>query len=147
MECTTCKRAIVESIGLYFLQIGHCLLQQQQHLIIGGCFADEFAWLITSGVLPEKVQRYASNALEADHRIWRHATQTMATKILICSPDTDVYNIGLSISPLCYTAPYSPCSRQEILNTQTLTASISTRPRPPQFTKKPPQHHHAVTVH
>ena len=56
LECTTCKRAIVESIGLYFLQIGHCLLQQQQQLIIGGCFADEFAWLITSGMLPEKVQ-------------------------------------------------------------------------------------------
>ena len=43
LECTTCKRAIVESIGLYFLQIGHCLLQQQQQLIIGGCFAEEFA--------------------------------------------------------------------------------------------------------
>ena len=72
LECTTCKRAIVESISLYFLQIGHCLLQQQEQLIIGGCFADEFAWLITSGVQPEKAQRYASNALEADNRIWSH---------------------------------------------------------------------------
>ena len=41
---------------------------------------------------------YATNALEADNRIWRHATQTSATKILICSPDTDIYNIGLSAS-------------------------------------------------
>ena len=100
MECKTCKRAIVESIGLYFLQIGHCLLQQQQQLIICGCFADEFAWLITSGIPPEKVQQcYASNALEADNRIWRHVTQTTATKILICPPDTDVYNTGLSTPP------------------------------------------------
>ena len=50
-------------------------------------------------MLPEKGQRCASNALEADNRIWRHATQTMVTKILICSPDTDVYNERLSISP------------------------------------------------
>ena len=76
--------------------MGHHLLQNQQQLIIGGCFSDEFAWLITSGVLPEKVPSYATNALEADNRIWRHATQTSATKILICSPDTAVYNIGLS---------------------------------------------------
>ena len=96
LECATCKRAIVESVGLYLLQIGHHLLQDQQHLIIGGCFSDEFAWLITSGVLPEKMPSYATNALEADNRIWRHAIQTSATKILICSPDTDVYNIGLS---------------------------------------------------
>ncbi len=30
-------------------------------------------------------------------RIWRHVTQTNARHILIYSPDTDVYNIGLSI--------------------------------------------------
>ena len=77
LECLTCKRAIVESVGLYFLQMGHHLLQNQQQLIIGGCFSDEFAWLITFGVLPEKVPSYATNALEADNRIWQHATQTI----------------------------------------------------------------------
>ena len=49
-------------------------------------------------MLPEIVQCNASNALEADNRIWRHETQTRATKILICSTDTDVYKIGLSTS-------------------------------------------------
>ena len=37
-----------------------------------------------------------TNALEADNRIWLHATQVSASRILICSPDTDVYNIGLT---------------------------------------------------
>lgn len=70
MERATCKRAIVESIGLYFLQMGHHLVRSRQQLVIAGCFSDEFAWLITFGVLPEKVQSYAINALEADYRIW-----------------------------------------------------------------------------
>ena len=87
----------MESIGLYFLQMGHHLIHNQQRLIISGCFSDEFAWLITSGELSEKVPSYTTNALEADYRIWRHATQTSATRILVCSPDTDVYNIGLSV--------------------------------------------------
>jgi len=69
----------------------------QQRFIISGCFSDEFAWMITSGMLPEKVLCYTTNSLEADYRMWRHATQTSATKILVCSLDTDVYNIGLSV--------------------------------------------------
>ena len=74
--------------------MGRHLIHNQQQLIISGCFTDEFAWLITSGVLPEKVPLYTTNALEADYRIWQHAS---ATRILVCSPDTGVYNIGLSV--------------------------------------------------
>jgi len=50
--------------------MGHHLVRSRQQLVIAGCFSDEFAWLITFGVLPEKVQSYAINALEADYRIW-----------------------------------------------------------------------------
>jgi len=41
---------------------------------------------------------FCSNAEEAYHRIWRHATQCNANDILIYSPDTDIYNIGLSLA-------------------------------------------------
>ena len=44
----------------------------------------------------QQEDKYYSNAEEADHRIWRHAVQCNAQVILIYSPDTDVYNIGLS---------------------------------------------------
>ena len=43
---------------------------------------------------------YNTNAEEADMRIWRHAYQSKATKILIYSPDTDVYNIGMSLTSI-----------------------------------------------
>ena len=73
------------------------LLQGQQHLVLAGCFTSEYTWLIRAGALPETAYLYTSNAHEADNRIWRHAIQTTANKILVCSPDTDVYNIGLSM--------------------------------------------------
>ena len=34
-------------------------------------------------------------------RIWHHAYQSKATKILIYSPDTDVYSIGLPLHQDC----------------------------------------------
>lgn len=42
-------------------------------------------------------QTYQSNTQEADMCVWRHATQTQKQHILIYSPDTDVYNIGLTL--------------------------------------------------
>ena len=47
--------------------------------------------------LPLPDLNYLSNAEEADMRIWRHTTQTSAQRILVYSPDTDVYNLGVSI--------------------------------------------------
>ena len=47
--------------------------------------------------IPQPLYEYQSNASEADTRIWRHASQAQASNILIYSPDTDVYNIGLGV--------------------------------------------------
>lgn len=49
------------------------------------------------GEQPTITRPELSNAEEADKRIWRHATQTSAQCILVYSPHTDVYNIGLPI--------------------------------------------------
>ena len=48
-------------------------------------------------VIAEPLHQYRSNAEEADNQIWIHAIQSWATNILIYSPDTDVYNIGLGL--------------------------------------------------
>ena len=101
LQCGVCKRAIVETIGLFFLQKGHLFLIKEQRLIIAGCFSGSSAscaWLIRPDELPEKLPLYNSNAQEADNRIWCHTTQSEAINILIYSPDTDVYTIGLTSS-------------------------------------------------
>ena len=106
IECRECKRSIVEAIGLSLLQKGRLLLQQSQSLIIAGCFSgngEDSAWIIHPNhvsAIAEPLSGYECNAAEADTRIWRHATQTWATNILIYSPDTDVHNIGLGLVSL-----------------------------------------------
>lgn len=63
---------------------------------------EENAWIIspsTGIIIPQPSSQFKSNASEADFRIWRHAVQSTSTHILIYSPDTDVYNIGLTTLP------------------------------------------------
>lgn len=65
---------------------------------------EDYGWELTAGdLVPNVTQHYASNSPEADMRVWRHALQTLCKKILIYSPDTDVFNIGLTLlKPGCY---------------------------------------------
>ena len=79
------------------------LLKQRQTLVLAGCFsgaANEIpavlsgnSALITIDIDPT----CTSKAHETDMRIWRHVVQSQAGRILIYSPDTDIYNIGLPI--------------------------------------------------
>lgn len=39
---------------------------------------------------------YLSNVDEAEMRIWLHTVHSTGTRVLIFSPDTDVYHIGLT---------------------------------------------------
>ena len=99
LQCPQCKRSIVEAVGLACLQNGHHILTGNQRLILAGCFSglgENTAWLLhPDEVAVEQLEEYSSNAVEADSRIWRHAMQSQASVILVYSPDTDVYNIGL----------------------------------------------------
>ena len=93
----------MEAVGLSYLRKGRPFLHQTQSLIIAGCFSgqdDSNAWVTHPShvsAIAEPLPEYHSNVVEADTSIWRHATQTWATKILTYSPDTNVYNIGLGL--------------------------------------------------
>ena len=107
--CRVCKRTIVEGIGLTFLKQGSYMVHPGQKLVLAGCFSGSTqgecsAWLVQAtevSIIPEPAPQYQSNAKEADARIWRHAKQSRANDILIYSPDTDIYNIGLGLLHTC----------------------------------------------
>ena len=98
LECRTCKQSITAAISLAYLQIANVKLAAYHKLIIAGSLPD--TWEISGCNPPQIRSMYNTNAEEADMRIWRHAYQSKATKILIYSPDTDVYNIGMSLTSI-----------------------------------------------
>ena len=107
LNCRTCKRSIIEALGLAFCRRAPEHLRIGQKLILSGCLAGDLqdqGWEVTHGdKYPKVTVEYASNAVEADMRIWRHALQTNAKKVMIYSPDTDIYNIGLTLlKPGCH---------------------------------------------
>ena len=99
IACRQCKRVIIEAIGLSYMQSVRLKLSPGQTLYLSGCFGNSDTFRMSGNdTLPSPAGlRYKSNSVEADMRIWRHVTQTQARHILVYSPDTDVYNIGLSI--------------------------------------------------
>ena len=66
-----------------------------------GCFSAEAemsAWVVCGGdLIPQPEPKYGSNSPEGDMRLWRHALQSNEQQVFMYSPDTDVYNIGLSL--------------------------------------------------
>lgn len=74
------------------MQQGRFMLEDQQMLVLAGCFSGEQEDPAWSGLasVPQPEPLSKSNAIEADMRIWRHAVMCNANSVLIYSPDTDV---------------------------------------------------------
>ena len=75
-------------------------IQSGKMLIIAGCYAgdiEDTAWSITRDSTPQPLPVYNCNAEETDTRLWLHSKCTLCLKILILSPDTDIYHIGLPL--------------------------------------------------
>ena len=51
----------------------------------------------TVAIVPQPEPMFHSNAREADQLVWCHAAMWKPQTFLIYSPDTDIYNIGLTI--------------------------------------------------
>ena len=101
IECRQCKKSIVEAIGLALLRSARSRLFSEQKLILAGCFSgpvEHTAWAITSNEKPQPLPEFSTNA-KADMRIWHHALLSNTQHILVHSPDTEVYNIGLRLMP------------------------------------------------
>jgi len=102
IRCRQCKRSLIEAIGLSFMQSTRFQLRDGQTLYLSGCFpgvgiSSTYELKANKLSLPAPELKYKSNCDETDTRICHHVTQTSARRILVYSPDTDIYNIGLPL--------------------------------------------------
>ena len=100
LNCRKCKRNLVVFLGDYFLKNSSIFLSQHQNLYVAGAFEGDISdtsWFVTreNNIQPDPV--FLSNAEETDTRIWLHVQQTRNTKIIVLSPDIDVYMIGMPL--------------------------------------------------
>ena len=82
--------------------MGDCGGRSNQKCCIAGAFdghATDTAWFVQGRESPQPDPSFVCNAEETDTRIWLHVKQTTANRVLIVSPDTDVYHIGLPLHP------------------------------------------------
>ena len=77
-------------------------MQQNQTVYVAGGYngvIQDTCWFVRNNSKPQPDPKYTSNAEETDTRIWLHVRQTKCTKVLVVSPDTDTYHIGLPLVP------------------------------------------------
>ena len=100
LNCRKCKRNLVCFLSNYFLKKMKQHLQSHQKFITAGGFSEVDgvkAMGVTSRGMPHEEPQLFSDAEESDTRIWIHALNASDTTILILSPDTDVYHIGIPL--------------------------------------------------
>ena len=101
LACRECKRALVLHLGQSFKQfaVGTCRFREHQKVILAGCFnrvEEDQSWEVSTGGA-QPVPTLSCEAEEADTRVWLHVLRSPGTRKLVCSPDTDVYHIGLPL--------------------------------------------------
>ena len=137
LNCRKCKRALISFLGNYMLENIHMYLRSLESMFyIAGAFegpATNTSWFVKGKDDPQPNPEFTCNGEEADTIIWLHASKTECKNILIMSPDTDVYLIGL---PLPCTknkhilVQVSPMSSREVklICTESLNRALSNDP-------------------
>ncbi len=101
LNCRTCKRNLALFLSNQFLHCVSKYLTESQSLYVAGAFEDEIsdtAWFVTSENDPQPDPSFRSNAEETDTRLWLHVKKTEYERILVLSPDTDIYMVGLPLN-------------------------------------------------
>uniref|UniRef100_A0A1X7SXR3 Uncharacterized protein n=1 Tax=Amphimedon queenslandica TaxID=400682 RepID=A0A1X7SXR3_AMPQE len=95
--CRICKYSLVSALGQCALRNGRHLVKERQTLVVAGCFQDGIAWKVPCSIagIPQPEPLYNK---EADQRIWRHVANCTVANVIVYSPDTDVYTIGIGLT-------------------------------------------------
>ncbi len=100
LNCRKCKRNLVKFLGQFILNQISAYLSSHQKCYIAGSFdgdVSDTAWFVHGNSPAQPDPAYTCNAEETDTRLWLHVRKSNAHRILICSPDTDGYHIGLPL--------------------------------------------------
>ena len=100
LNCRKCKRSLVICIGEYLLSNVGQHLQPTQALYVAGAFSGVLtnsAWYVLGSNEAQPDPSFSCNAEETDTRLWLHARKSSYNRILILSPDTDIYHVGLPL--------------------------------------------------
>lgn len=102
INCRNCKRNLVLFLARHYMKTMPRQLQPGIFSLFGRLLCDGYikhtAWCITKDCIPQPNPAYSCNAEETDTRIWLHCKQSAHNKVLVLSPDTDVYHIVLPLS-------------------------------------------------
>ncbi|XP_070574570.1 uncharacterized protein [Ptychodera flava] len=92
------KRSLVSLLSDLFIIMGEKLPPGQSLTVAGGFDNDrrDHAYTVAGGKV-SLAENYISNHEEADSRVWLHCERTLCTNVVIYSPDTDVYWVGLPL--------------------------------------------------
>ena len=100
LNCRKCKRGLVIWIGEYLLSNVGQHLQPTQALYVAGAFSGVLtnsAWYVLGSNEAQPDPSFSCNAEKTDTRLWLHARKSSYNRILILSPDTDIYHVGLPL--------------------------------------------------
>lgn len=100
INCRKCKRKLICFLSNYFMERMKKKLGPQQKFVTAGGFEGVDrgkAKFVNYNTSPECDHTLSCNAEESDTRIWLHVVNSVGTKKLVLSPDTDIYHIGLPI--------------------------------------------------
>ena len=100
LDCSVCKRRIVNYVGDCLLKLAPSLLSGTQKIVVSGFTEGEDkdkAFYSTCNKSKTCDPTLQCNAEEADTRLWLHAIKSEGRKKLVFSPDTDILFIGLGM--------------------------------------------------
>ena len=96
LACRRCKSALTSYLAEQFLELAPSHMQDTGQEF----FTNVKGVAYTSSNEEDMMERpsLSTNMDEADMRIWLHCVHSNCTRIVIFSPDTDIYDIGLAIA-------------------------------------------------
>ena len=99
MKFCTCKRQLAQFLSSFFTHTKQYLKENQTFVVAGTADNNSQEAIVITHTTSYVSTELTCNAEETDTRIWLHILNSTIQPVLILSPDTDTYHIGLALLP------------------------------------------------